>query len=246
MFPCKKARMTFRLIMLQIIISAALLLQPLELRAADTILPEGTRISLQLNDDLSTKSNSEGDAFTAIVMAPVNLGDKIVIPKGSVVNGSISRMIRPGRFKGKAGMYLLFQSISIPGRGQLPIFATATRINSPGSGDVGIEGRIEGEGSGESAGKIVAPALAGAESAHLPAVERAQPSAQALESGSGWRPCLPRAASILNCAEARLWTSHSTGLWPCHRNNQTSLRITSIPPMYGRSASGITTEPSLC
>lgn len=162
MFPCKNARMTFRIIMLQITISAALLLQPLELRAADTILPEGTRISLQLNDDLSTKSNSEGDAFTAIVMAPVNSGDKIVIPKGSVVNGSISRMIRPSRFRGKAGMYLLFQSISIPGRGQLPIFATATRINSPGSGDVGIEGRIEGKGSGESAGKIVAPALVGA------------------------------------------------------------------------------------
>jgi hypothetical protein len=92
--------------------------------ASDTILPEKTRITLQLNNHLSTRVNSEGDTFTAYVTAPILIGDRIVIPKGSVVNGSISRILRPGRFKGKAVMNLLFQSVTIPGRGQLPIVAS--------------------------------------------------------------------------------------------------------------------------
>ena len=103
------------------------------LSAEELILPESTRITLQLNDTLSTRSSSEGDAFTAVVTMPVYSRERIVIPKGSIVNGSISRILRPGRFKGKAVMNLLFQSISIPGRGQAPITATLVRVNPDSS-----------------------------------------------------------------------------------------------------------------
>jgi hypothetical protein len=138
------------------------MLQPIILLASEITLPEGTRISLQLNNDLSTKSNNEGDPFTALVIMPVYLGDQLIIPKGSEVSGSISRIIRPGRFKGKAGMYLLFQSISIPGRKRVPIVASPVKVNSAQNSSVRSEGKIEGEGStGSDAVKVLTPGLAG-------------------------------------------------------------------------------------
>src|SRR5262245_20603750 len=71
-------------------------------RATETGVGEGTRITLRLNDYLSTKLSSEGDNFTADVLVAVYQGDKLIIPKGSIVSGRVGRVIRPGRFRGKA------------------------------------------------------------------------------------------------------------------------------------------------
>jgi type IV secretion system protein VirB10 len=133
------------------------------LAASDTVLPEGTRITLQLNNNLSTKSNSEGDSFTAVVTMPVYSGERMVIPKGSVVSGSISRIDRPGRVKGKAVLYLQFQSIRIPGRRQAPIYATLVRVDFKGNGGVQSEGSVAGAGStGSDMAKVLTPGLVGA------------------------------------------------------------------------------------
>lgn len=131
--------------------------------ASGIAIPEGTVIVLQLNDHLSTKTSSEGDSFTAVVMTPVFLDDQMIIAKGSTVTGSISRILRPGRFKGKAVLNLLFQSIDIPGHGRLPIVATLVSVDSEGNESVHSEGRIEGNGSKRGdAAKVIAPGLAGA------------------------------------------------------------------------------------
>lgn len=130
--------------------------------ASDSVLPEKTRIALQLNNHLSTKVNSEGDAFSAYVTTPIMIGARIVIPKGSVVTGSISRILRPGRFKGKAVMNLIFQSITIPGRGQLPIVASLAGMDSQGHGAIKPEGTVEGEDSESSdIGRVLVPGIAG-------------------------------------------------------------------------------------
>jgi hypothetical protein len=130
--------------------------------SVEAIIPQGTRISLQLNDGLSTKLNNEGDAFSAVTREPISVGDRLVVPKGSMVSGSISRIVRPGRFKGKAVMNLLFHSIRIPGHGQLPIVASLTGIDDEAGGTVYSEGRVEGQGSeGKDAAKVVRPGLIG-------------------------------------------------------------------------------------
>jgi hypothetical protein len=130
--------------------------------AGDLIVPEGTRIALQLNDRLSTKRNKEGDSFTTVVVEPVSLGDRIAIPKGSVVSGSISRITRPGPMKGKAVMNLLFQSISIPGRGEHPISAVLDKVNSEDDTASHPEGTVKGEGSiRRDIARILIPSAAG-------------------------------------------------------------------------------------
>ncbi len=129
----------------------------------EVTLPEGTRVSLQLNDHLSTKSNVEGDPFSANVIAPVYLGDRLIIPKGSVVTGSISRVLRPGRLKGKAFMNLLFQSIRVPGRGELQIVASLVRVDGEANGGVQSENTVHGQGSrGSDVSKVLAPSISGA------------------------------------------------------------------------------------
>jgi hypothetical protein len=135
------------------------------LAAADSvIIPEGTRIYLQLNNSVSTSSNMEGDRFKAIVTEPVTVGDRMIIPKGSVVSGSISHILRPGRsFKGKAALTLLFQSINIPGHGELPIVASIAGVDGEGNKRISTEGTIKGEGSGgRDARRVLTPAIVGA------------------------------------------------------------------------------------
>jgi hypothetical protein len=122
---------------------------------------KGTRISLQLNHYLSTKLNSQGDDFSATVTEPIRQEEHLVLPKGSIVSGSISRIIRPGRFRGKAVMNLLFQSITLPGGEPIPIVASLTRVDPEGNAGAGSEGEVLGERSlGKDAGRVAKPGLA--------------------------------------------------------------------------------------
>jgi hypothetical protein len=129
--------------------------------AGENTVPEGTRINLQLNDPISTKRNNEGDTFKAIVVNPVSLGDLIVIPKGSVVTGIISRIKRPGVIKGTSLMNLLFQSINIPGRGEHSILGKLAELPENNAG-VYPEGTVIGESSAKrDITKILAPGIIG-------------------------------------------------------------------------------------
>jgi hypothetical protein len=162
MLPCKNGGMKrYCDLTLIVVLLMVFLAPPLSQAATESVIPEGTRITLQLNNHLSTKLNNEGDSFTAVVMVPVYMGDQMVIPKGSLVTGSISRISRPGRFKGKALMTLLFQSINIPGRGELSITASLAGLPE-GNGTVRTEGTVEGKGSeGSDAARVLTPGLLG-------------------------------------------------------------------------------------
>jgi len=136
----------------------------LAFQGAEITLPEGTPLNLELNDYLSTRLTKEGNPFTATLTVPVTVSDRLVIPKGSLVSGTVSRVVRPGRFRGKAILNLSFQSVRIQGRGELPIVASLSRLNTPqGGAEVMEEGGVRGDGStGRDAGRVAAPGLAGA------------------------------------------------------------------------------------
>lgn len=130
---------------------------------SERTLARGVHITLQLNDYLSTKMNHEGDVFTASVTAPVMLGERVLVPKGSVVSGTVGRVLRPGRFRGKAVMTLVFESIRIPGVAEVPIVATLAEMHSDSGAEVKSEGSIEGEGSaGKDTRRVAAPTASGA------------------------------------------------------------------------------------
>ena len=137
---------------------------PMIAAASDMVLPAKTRLILQLNNDLSTRVNGEGDFFSAYVTKPVSIGDRMVIPKGSIVTGSVSRIARPGRFKGRAVLNLIFQSVTIPGRGQFPLVASLSKVDSQVRGTTPSEETLEGSEGYEGGGmrKALTPGIAGA------------------------------------------------------------------------------------
>jgi hypothetical protein len=63
------------------------------------------------------------------------------------VTATVSRVVRPGRFRGKAMMNILFHAIRIPGRREQPLAASLVSIDTDSNISVKSEGGIEGEGA---------------------------------------------------------------------------------------------------
>jgi hypothetical protein len=74
----------------------------------------GEKIPLSLMNTISSKQAAEGDRVYLETMYPVLVNGKIVVPPGSYVAGTVTRVKRPGRVKGKGELYLRFDSMTLP------------------------------------------------------------------------------------------------------------------------------------
>ena len=74
----------------------------------------GTHILLNMINSVSTKQASVGDRIYLETAFPVLSGNRIVIPQGSWVTGTITRVKRPGRVKGRGELQVSFDSITLP------------------------------------------------------------------------------------------------------------------------------------
>lgn len=88
-------------------VSAASALPPIE-------VSEGTRIPLRLIRSVSTKQAFEGDRVYMETAFPILVNGRVVIPVGSYVAGTVTKVKRPGRIKGKAELFVRFDSITLP------------------------------------------------------------------------------------------------------------------------------------
>ena len=78
------------------------------------IIEPGTRIPLSLINSVSTKNAAEGDRVYLESAFPITANGRIVIPPGSYVTGTVTQVKRPGRVKGRAELYLRFDSLMLP------------------------------------------------------------------------------------------------------------------------------------
>jgi hypothetical protein len=60
------------------------------------VVPEGSRIPLVLQRSISTKTTRTGDMAYLLTTAPVTVGDRMVIPPGTFVQGPIASIVIPG------------------------------------------------------------------------------------------------------------------------------------------------------
>ena len=82
---------------------------------SDTVVaPRGTRVPLALVNSVSTKHASPGDRIYLVSVYPVVVGDRVLIPPGTYVSGSVTSSKRPGRVKGKGELYLRFEQMILP------------------------------------------------------------------------------------------------------------------------------------
>lgn len=72
--------------------------------SAIILIPTDTELIVELQDDLNTDRNREGDRFTARVVSPAEIN-------GAMVEGRISKIRKPGRLKRRSEMLLSFDRI---------------------------------------------------------------------------------------------------------------------------------------
>ena len=85
------------------------------LEAKPITVPEGTVLTVRLNQAVGSKISNSGDPFSASIVEPVQVGDKVVIPKGAEASGIITDAVPLGRFKGGAKLALTLNSVTING-----------------------------------------------------------------------------------------------------------------------------------
>lgn len=129
-------------------------------------VPEGTVIAVRLNETLSTKKNSTGDAFTAVVLEPVEVDGKVAIPKGADADGVIVDAKPLGKFKGGAKLHIRLDAVSFGGKRyaiETSSYArtekgkgkrTAVMIGG-GAGAGALIGALAGGGKGAAIGALV-------------------------------------------------------------------------------------------
>lgn len=113
----------------------------------EVTLERGTRLELNIRETLSTKNSQEGDQFTAVVERSVVRDGVTILPVGTRVIGTVSRVKRPGRFRGKAELTLCFHDVSLADGRQQPIMATITRLRTPTEKKLGEKGRVQSAGT---------------------------------------------------------------------------------------------------
>src|SRR4249920_3732223 len=107
----------------------------------------GTKVPLSLINSISTKHSAEGDRVYLETAFPVLVNGRIVIPVGSYVAGTVTQIKKPGRIKGRAELYVRFDSLTLPNGVTRDFRARLGGVDGQNSGELDrAEGKLKGEG----------------------------------------------------------------------------------------------------
>lgn len=132
---------------------------PLEISsdsAGQILLPAGLILQVSLLDPLSTRKNGRGDSFRVEVIREVVLENRLAVPSGTQLHGTIRYLRRAGRIRGKSEMLLRFDEIHFKDGRRAPVSASVIAQRERPNAVKDDEGTIEGEGSKGDDGKAVA------------------------------------------------------------------------------------------
>lgn len=85
------------------------------LTAKPVTVPEGTVLTIRLKQQLGSKVSNAGDSFEGSLADPVSVDQKVVIPEGSEVSGTVVDAKPLGRFKGGARLEITLNSVTVKG-----------------------------------------------------------------------------------------------------------------------------------
>ncbi|MGH9788004.1 MAG: hypothetical protein ACRD4U_04780 [Candidatus Acidiferrales bacterium] len=84
-------------------------------RSEPLVVPAGTVLTVRLTTALSSKTNEPGDDFVGVIDRDVMVGDKVAIPAGSEVNGTVIQAEASGRLKQRAKLALTLSEVEVDG-----------------------------------------------------------------------------------------------------------------------------------
>ena len=107
------------------------------------IVPDGIQMKIRLNTEISTKTNREGDKFTAVVLDPSDFSE-------AIVEGHIAALNKSGKATGKTEMSLAFDTIRLrDGRGSRMAGQVEKVYQSESVKTVDEEGNVESGSRGK-------------------------------------------------------------------------------------------------
>ncbi|HWQ33847.1 MAG TPA: hypothetical protein VNQ79_13435 [Blastocatellia bacterium] len=120
-------------------------------------VPADTQLRIRLTSQIHTKTNREGDRFTAVVMDPSDFAE-------ATITGHIEKLSRSGRSTGKTEMLLAFDSITLRDGRSGPLEAQVERVyESETVKTVDEEGNVQtGSRTKDTATRSVGGAAVGA------------------------------------------------------------------------------------
>ena len=132
------------------------------------VVRSGTRIPLVLVNSVSTRTSNVGDRVYLQTSFPISVGNRIVVPEGSYVTGTITQVKRPGRIRGRGELYVRFDTLMLRNGVTRDFRGRVSAVDGGGTetlqdeSETG-EGTIEGEATkGEDATTIAQTGSSGA------------------------------------------------------------------------------------
>lgn len=132
-------------------------------RSKPLVVPAGTVLTVRLTTALSSKTNEPGDDFVGVIDRDVMVGDKVAIPAGSEVNGTVIQAEASGRLKQRAKLALTLTEVEVEGENyEVTTSATGSQEGSKlkrnilfiggGAGLGALIGGLAGGGKGAAIG----------------------------------------------------------------------------------------------
>jgi hypothetical protein len=117
----------------------------------ELVVPAGTVLPVVLNTYLNTRNTQVGDVFYADTSYPIWIQQRMIIPRGSIVKGTITEVYKPGVLKGKGKIGIRFDSVLLPNGVERQLVAAFHGIHGPGAEK--IDRRTESVEAGSSGNK---------------------------------------------------------------------------------------------
>ena len=113
-------------------------------------LPIGTRLTAQMQNEISTKVTPAGTAFTASLIADVMHQGRVLLPVGSTVHGRITQIHGGRRIGGASAIRLQPDTISLPDGTTYRIDAEVSDLDHYQDSHVNREGAIVSNSHGKT------------------------------------------------------------------------------------------------
>ncbi len=127
-------------------------------------VPAGTKLPVVMKAGLNTKSAQVGDPIYCETTFPIVQNNRILIPVGTWVQGTVTSVKRPGRVKGRAEVLMHFTTMIFPNGYTVQLPGALDSV--PGADSHRVkdkEGTVQAEGSkGKDAGTIAGAGATGA------------------------------------------------------------------------------------
>jgi hypothetical protein len=118
--------------------------------AVPATLPAGTHCKILLLGNVSASRSKPGELVEALLLEPVVLNSKVVLPAGSLFEGKVVKKTPP-RWLSRAGsLYLTFTALTLPEGNRFPIAASlaGAELDERSHTRMDAEGRLHGERPG--------------------------------------------------------------------------------------------------